>query len=165
MDNPMRQIRIEKITLNIGLGSTGNVEDAKKILQQITGKKPVVIKTKKRSTFGVPKGKEIGVKVTIRRNKEGLLQRLFDAKDNIIKKSNFDNTGNLSFGIREYIDIPEMEYDPKIGIMGLDVCVTLERPGFSIKRKKLSKKVGKKHLISKEDAIDFIKNNFNVEIR
>ena len=48
--------------------------------------------------------------------------------------------------------------------MGFDVCVTLERPGFSIKLKKIKRKVGKNHRISKEEAMEFIKQNYNVEI-
>ena len=71
----------------------------------------------------------------------------------------------MSFGITEYINIPGIEYRPEIGIIGLEVAVTLERPGFRIKRRMLKKsKIGKSHLITKEDAMNFIKNKFNIEI-
>jgi len=160
----MRNIRVEKITLNIGCGTKVPLDNAKTILTRLTDRKVVITHTKKRSTFNVPRDKAIGCKITIRKGKEDFLKKLLAAKENRLKVSNFDSTGNLSFGIPEYIEIESMEYDPKIGIMGFDVCVTLERPGYRIKRKKLSSKVGKKHLIKKEDAIEFMKENFDVEI-
>jgi len=160
----MKEIRIEKIVLNTGLGSKGNVENAVKILKEITGMNPIITKTHKRSTFGVAKGKAIGCKVTVRKNTEELLKKLLIAKENVLKSGNFDRTGNLAFGIHEYIDVPGMEYDPKIGIIGFDVCVTLERPGYAVKRKKISKKIGHDHMITKEEAMKFIKEKFGVKI-
>lgn len=162
--NTMRNIRIEKITLNIGCGTKLKLEHAKKILERVTSDKVVITKTKKRSLFGVGKDKEIGCKVIIRKGTEEFLKRMLEAKENKLESRNFDNTGNLSFGIKEYIDVPEMEYDPEIGVIGFDVCITLERPGFSIKRKRNPKKIGKKHVITKEDAINFIKEKFGVAI-
>lgn len=161
----MRKIRIEKITLNMGLGTTVNPEHAKKVLSMVSNAKPIIIKSRKRSTFNVPRKRDIGCKVTIRRNKEEILKRLLEAKDNRLKHSCFDENGNFSFGIDEYINVPGLEYDPKIGILGFDVCVTLERPGFRIKRRRLSSCIGKKHRITKEEAINFVKNKFDVEIR
>lgn len=164
MSDVMRKIRIEKITLNIGCGTTTNVEDAKKILEMVSNRKVVITKTKKRTTFNVPKNRPIGCKVTIRDGAAEFLKKMLDAKDNRLRENNFDDMGNFSFGIKEYIDIPQMEYDPKIGILGMDVCVTLERPGYRIKKRRISKKIGKNHLITKQDAIDFVKQAFNVTI-
>ena len=164
-DSVMRGIRVEKIVLNIGCGTKLNVEHAKTILEAISGSKAVITKTKKRSTFNVPKNKPIGCKVTVRKNASEFLKRLLNAKDSKLQEGNFDDSGNFAFGIKEYIDIPDMEYNPKIGIIGLDVCVSIERPGYSVKRRRLSKKIGKKHLISKEDAMEFAKKNFGVEIQ
>jgi len=158
----MRDIRIEKITLNIGCGTTTPIENAKTVLEKIAMGKVVITKTKRRSTFNVPKSKPIGCKITIRKNRDNFLKRLLTAKENKLNASNFDNTGNLAFGIAEYIDIENMAYEPKIGILGLDVCVTLERPGYRIKRKKNPSKIGKRHVIKKEDAINFIKGKFGV---
>ena len=162
--NINKKIKIEKIVLNIGCGTKRNIEHAKTIIEKISGKKPIITKTKKRSTFNVPKNKPIGCKVTIRKNIDSFLKRLLIAKENTLLESNFDNTGNVSFGIKEYIEIPGMDYDPKIGILGMDVCVTLERPGFRVKKKRITKPVGKKHRISKEEAIEFIKKNFGITI-
>ena len=160
----MREIRIEKITLNIGCGTKTSLDTAQVVLKNVSGGKVVVTKTKKRSTFNVPKNKAIGCKITIRKNTDSFLKRLLEAKENKLRMSNFDNTGNFAFGIREYIDVPGMEYDPKLGVLGFDVCVTLERPGYRIKRKMLSSRLGKDHTIKKEDAVEFAKQKFGVNI-
>jgi len=94
-----------------------------------------------------------------------LLKRLFEAKDNSLQESNLDNEGNISFGISEYIDIPGAKYDPDVGIMGLQVCVTLKRSGFRIKSRAVKKRIiPKRHRIQKEEAIDFMKNTFNLKV-
>lgn len=172
--NKMRGIRISKIVLNMGCATKIPVENAKTILGCISGTKVVITKTKKRSTFNVPKGKPIGCMVTIRNRPladakhrialEEFLKRLLAAKENKLKMSNFDDTGNFSFGIPEYIDISGMEYDPKIGMLGLDVSVALERPGYRTGRKKIKSKIGKRHKISINDAVMFVKNKFDVKI-
>lgn len=162
--NKMREIRIGKIVLNIGCGAGYLIANAKKILEKISGKKVIIIKSNKRSTFGFPKGKDIGCKVTIRENTKNFLKRLLETKE-ILEESNFDDTGNLSFGIKEYIDVPGMEYDPSIVMTGFDVSVTLERPGYSVKKRKISSKIGKRHIIKKEEAIEFIKKEFEVKVR
>ena len=164
MNNKMREIKIEKIVLNIGCGTTTKLEDAKIILEKISGRTVVITKTKKRSTFNVPKNKPIGCKVTIRKGKEELLSKLLVAKENSLSESSFDRTGNFSFGIKEYIDIPGVEYEPKIGMLGFDVCVSLERSGYRTKRKKISSSLGKKHSIKKEDALNFMKEKFKVNV-
>nr|AJS11800.1 50S ribosomal protein L5P [uncultured archaeon] len=158
----MRDIKIEKITLNIGCGTKTPLDTATTILKNVSGGKVVITKTKKRSTFNVPKNKAIGCKITLRKNTTPFLKRLLEAKENKLRASNFDRTGNFSFGIREYIDVPGMEYDPKLGVLGFDVCVTLERPGYRVKRKRLGGKLGKEHMIKKDDAIEFAKEKFGV---
>jgi large subunit ribosomal protein L5 len=165
-ENPMKKIRIEKVTLNIGVGESGEkLGKAKKLLESLTGKNVVETKTKKRSTFGVAKGRPIGVKVTLRgEDAINFLKKILDSKDKKLSKKYFDKNGNFSVGIHEHIDIPGIRYDPKIGIFGMDVCVTLERSGFGIKRRKISKPIGKTHEIGKEEAIDFIKEKFGVEV-
>ena len=163
-NQPMRHIRLEKIVLNIGCGTKTNVENAKKILEMVSGSRCVITKTKRRNTFNVPKDVPIGCKVTIRKNRDEFLKKLLLAKENKLKQENFDSTGNFAFGIKEYIDVPGTEYEPKIGIIGFDVCISLERPGYSIRRRRIESKVGKKHLIKKEEAIAFVKDKFGVVI-
>lgn len=160
----MRKIRIEKMVLNIGCGKDKNPDHALKILKTITGLNVVQTKTHRRSTFGVPKNKTIGARITIRSNAENVLKRLFAAVDNKIKESNFDNHGNFAFGIEEYTMIPEMRYDPNIELLGLDVCITLERPGYHVKKKRLSSRVGKRHVITKAEAVKWVAENFSAKI-
>jgi len=165
--NPMREIRIEKVTLNIGCGNDKEkLERAKKLLERMTGKKVVITKTRKRTTFGMARKRPIGAKVTLRgKDAEEFLKKVFEAVDNKIKSSQFDEYGNFSIGVKEYIDLPGMKYIPEIGILGMDVCVTLERPGYRVKRRKVKKsKVGKKHIVKKEEAINWVKEKFKVDV-
>jgi len=165
--NPMREIRIEKVTLNIGCGDDKTrMEHAKKLLETITARKIIITKTKRRTTFGMAKGRPVGVKVTLRGESAiEMFKKVLEAVDKTVKLKQFDDSGNLSIGIKEYIDMPDVKYDPDIGIIGMDVAVTLERPGYSIKRRsKKGLKVGKKHLITKEEAVEWIKKNFGVNV-
>ncbi|MBW2982330.1 50S ribosomal protein L5 [Candidatus Woesearchaeota archaeon] len=166
--NPMRDIRIEKITLNIGSGKDqARLDKGIKLLQTLTGIKPVKTFAKKRIPgWGLRPGLPIGCKLTLRKQAAfDILARLLKAADNNLKPSQFDMSGNVAFGIPEYIDIPEAKYDPSIGIMGLEVCVTLERPGFRIKRRRLRKrKISGRHTITKEEAIKFMESKFNIKV-
>lgn len=166
--NPSRNIKIDKVTLNIGAGKDqAKLDKGMKLLKNITKVSPVKTITSKRIPgWGLRPGLPIGCKVTLRRkNAVEVLKRLVQAKDNKLKKSQFDPNGNIAFGIEEYIDIPGVKYDPEIGIIGLEVCVTLERNGFRIKRRRIAKKkVPKKHMITKQEAIDFMKKDFNIEL-
>jgi len=157
--NKMREIRIEKVTVNVGCGGDlDKIERAKKLLEWLTGQKPIVTLSKKRSTFGIAKGKPVGVKVTLRKKKaEEFLQKVFQAKKNMIRASQISNEG-FSIGIGEYIELPGIKYQHEIGSLGFDVCVTLERAGFRVKRRKVKKaKIGKKHIINKEEVIEWLK--------
>lgn len=164
----MRQISVEKVTLNIGAGKDqAKLEKGMKLIKNIAGSAPVKTFTRKRiQEWGLRPGLPIGCKLTLR-NEEALdlLKRLFEAKDNLLQASNLDNEGNISFGISEYIDVPGVKYDPDIGIMGFQVCITLKRNGFRIKHRALKRHaIPRKHRIKKEDAINFMKKTFNLKI-
>ena len=166
--NPMRQIKIEKLTLNIGAGKEQNqLDNGVKLLKNVTGIEPMKTFTNKRiAAWGLRPGLPIGCKLTIRKDRaKEILKRLLESRDNILSPKQFDENGSLAFGIPEYIDIPGIEYDPEIGIMGFEVCVTLERTGFRIKRRKLQKKkLSPKHKITKEETMEFIKKEFETKI-
>ena len=159
-ESPMKKISLEKVVLNMGIGKSGDVID-------IAGKKPSTRNAKEaQREWGVRKGEPIGVAVTIRGDDAvALLKRLLEAKGNSINGKSFDNFGNYSFGINEHIDIPDVKYDPQIGILGLGISVTLTRPGYSIrKRSKHKASVGKNHIITNQEAKDYLVKEYGVTI-
>lgn len=166
--NPMKQVRIEKVTLNIGAGKDqSRLDKGIKLLKNITKIQPIKTFTNKRIPgWGLRPGLPIGCKLTLRKEKaKEMLMRLLEAKDNRLNPSQFDANGNIAFGIPEYIDIPNVKYDPEIGIIGLEVCITLARPGFRLKKRKIKKrKIPARHSISKEEAIEFMKKEFNIKM-
>ncbi|MBN2420892.1 50S ribosomal protein L5 [Candidatus Woesearchaeota archaeon] len=168
MESEARQIRMEKLTLNIGAGKNAALLDkGVKLLKTISNVNPVKTITQKRIPgWGLRPGLPIGCKVTLRKKAaEEVLKKLLVAKNFVLKESQFDDNGNVAFGIHEYIDIPSVKYDPEIGIIGLEVCVTLERPGFRIKKRKVQqKKIPNRHKITRTDAIVFMKNAFGVKV-
>jgi len=167
-ENPMKNIRIGKVVINIGVGKSGEpIERAKKALEEIAGQKPSTRTAKKTvRDFGIHKGEPIAVMVTLRKDKAiEVLKKLLAAKNNQVKKSSFDNFGNVSFGIREHIDIPGVKYNPEIGIFGMDVAIVLERPGYRVaRRSRIRTRIGKSHRITKDDAIKFLKDVLNAEV-
>lgn len=164
----MKTIKVEKVTLNIGVGEPGDrLEKARKLLKTISGMNAVQTATKKRiPTWKIRPGLVIGCKVTIRGKKaKELLKNLLQGVENRLPENKFDEQGNLSFGIKEYLDVPGLKYDAEVGVIGFDVAVTLQRAGFRIKRRKLKKrKIPKRHMISKEEAIEFMKKEFKVVV-
>jgi large subunit ribosomal protein L5 len=165
--NPMKDIRIEKIVLNMGVGEGGDkLVKAETVLEKIAGQKTTRTNAKKAvREWDLKMGTPIGCKVTLRGKKaEEVLSKLLDATERRVKKDSFDSSGNFSFGVREHIDIPGVSYDPTIGIFGLDVCVSLLRPGYRVKsRRKAPRKIPKCHKITKDEAVEFISSKFGVE--
>jgi len=164
--NQMKEIMVAKVTLNIGAGKDqSRLEKGIALLKSIADAIPIKTITNKRvQEWGLRPGLPIGCKLTLRKHRAiKILPRLLDAVDNRLNKRQFDNNGNIAFGIHEYINIPQAKYDPKIGIMGLEVCITLERPGYRIKRRRLfTRVVPTRHRISKQEAIDFMTKQFNI---
>jgi len=165
--NPMKEISLFKVVINIGAGKAGEpLERAKRALSELTGHRPSVRGAKKSvRDFNIHKGEPIGTMVTLRRaDAINFLRRIMEAKKNVIKSSSFDNNGNLSLGIHDHIDIPGTKYNPDIGIFGMDICTSLTRPGYRVSKKRNPSKIGKKHKITKDEAIDFFKNEFGVDV-
>ena len=159
--NDMKLISLEKVVINIGVGKSGEpLERAKNALEELTSRKPTQCGAKDNVRgFGIHKGEPIGAKVTLR-NTEAMefAKRIIQAKNNQLKKSSFDTYGNISIGISEHIDIPGAKYNPDIGIFGMNVCISLSRPGYRIIKKSNPKKLGRNHRISKDEAIEYFKN-------
>ncbi len=159
-ENIMREIKIEKVVLSTG-GTGEDLEKGVKLLKILTGKKPAKMKSKKRiPSWSVRPNLEVGTVVTIRKNPEELLKRMLITIDNVLKKKQISEN-NFSFGIKEYIEIPGVEYQRDIGIMGFDVTVVFKRTGRRVKLRKIKKgKIPKKHMISKDEIIKFMEEKF-----
>lgn len=159
----MREIKIEKVVLSIG--ATGeDLEKGFKLLKIITNRKPAKMRSKRRiPSLGVRPGLEVGAVVTIRKDMGLMLKKMLVAIDNILKKKQMSEN-NFSFGIKEYLEIPGMEYQRDIGIIGLDVTVVFKRSGRRIKLRKMKKgKVSKRQIISKEEIIKFMEDKFQTK--
>lgn len=167
-NHPMRQVRLEKVTVHIGVGESGDaLEKARTILGELTGQKPSSQRARRTvKDFGIREGEPIACKVTLRRQKAvQFMKRALEAVGNRLSESNFDQRGNFGFGIKEHIEIPGTKYVPELGIVGLDIVATMERPGFRVKRRRIKQsKVGKSHLVTKEEAIRFVRSSLGTEI-
>ncbi|MCL5680249.1 MAG: 50S ribosomal protein L5 [Candidatus Marsarchaeota archaeon] len=167
-ENPMRLIRINKLVINIGTGNDDKLQaNAKKLLQQISSFKPAdSISTKRIPQFKISKGAKIGAFVTVRSaSAKALAKRLFDAVgDKVPERSIQDNTVN--FGIKEYIDITGIKYDPVIGMLGMNVNVSFKRPGLRTELKKRANGVVKRthRRISKEELKSYLEKEFGVTV-
>ena len=160
--------KIEKVVVNIGVGESGErLGKAEKLLNKLTNRKPVrTVSKHKIPSWNIRKGEPIGCKVTLR-GEEALeiIKRTLYAKDNLLNPENFDVSGNVSFGIREYIDIQGLKYDPEIGIFGMNININLEHPGYRNQRRKRNKvKVPSKARVSRDEAVEFMKEKFGVQI-
>ena len=166
--NKMKEIKVEKTTLNIGAGKDQKVlEKGMKLLKNLTGIDPVKTVTQARiQAWGLRPGLPIGCKITLRgKQADAMIKRLVYALDNTMTENFFDNNGNISFGIKEYVDIKDAKYDTELGMMGLQASITLTRPGYRIKNRKLkTAKVAKSHRINKEEAMEFMKKTYGAKI-
>ncbi|WP_048198944.1 50S ribosomal protein L5 [Methanocella arvoryzae] len=161
--------RIEKVTVHMNVGESGKkLNNAEMIMEKITGQKPVRTVAKRTLPgFGIKKGESIGCKVTLRGDAaDNFLKTALGIIENSIDASRFDDNGNFAFGIEEHTDFPGMEYDPEIGIYGMDVIVSVERPGYRIKRRKIQQqKIPSGHKLTKDDSIAYVSKNYGVEVR
>jgi len=134
--NVMEVPRLEKITLNMGLGeAVGDkkvIEKAVSDMAKIAGQRPVVTKARKSvASFKIRDGYPIGCKVTLRRD------RMYEFLDRLVSialprvrdfrgipRKSFDGSGNYSLGVKEQIIFPEINYDQIDSIRGMDIAIT-----------------------------------------
>ncbi len=163
-ENKMRSFKIEKIILSCGATGT-DLEKATKLLKILTGVKPKITRAGSRMRipdFNVRPGLELGAIVTLRKEKAlEKLRQLLGALDNTLTRKQVSNN-HFSFGIREYIDIPGVEYQRDIGVRGLNITVVFTRPGIRVKRRKIkSGKFPERQQVSKEEIIKFMEEKFS----
>ncbi len=164
----MRDLQVSKVVVNIGVGEAGErLVKAEKVLEMVTGQKPVetISKTVNRD-LGIRVGMPLGCKVTLRGEAaEEFIRKALPIREMRVPEYSFDKEGNMSFGISDYTDFEGMKYDPEIGIFGMDISVVLRRPGNRItQRALLRRRVPKSHRVTREEAIAFMKENFEVEV-
>ena len=164
---PMREPYVAKVVIDICTGGGEPLTRASTILEDLTGQNPT--QSKARQTvrdFGIRRKEPIAVRVTLRHKKaEEFLKRALKAKDDVLLIKNWDLDGNFAFGIAEHIDIPDVKYDPQLGIQGMNITVCVERPGFRVKRRRRRKtKVPYRHRLTPEESMVFVKNKFGIEI-
>jgi len=164
----MSLIYVDKVTLNIGMGQGGEpLQKAKALLEKVSGKKAVLTKSKSRNpTWNLRPGEEIGSKVTLRgKDADAVLKRALESVDNRVSEKSFDKGGNVSFGIKEYIDFPGMKYDPEIGMLGFDVCVTLKKKGSRIALRRIApRRLPAKQRVSADEARQFIAEKYGAKV-
>ena len=167
--NVMTAPRITKVTVNIGVGEGGNrLQTAEKVLELVTGSSPIrTISKKTNRELGTREGAPIGCKVTMR-DKDLIATFLKDAfwvRENTLPAWNFDNQGNLSFGVSDYTDFPQQKYDPDIGIFGMDINVVLERPGHRVsRRRRRAHRVAINHRVTRDECMEYFSQQFDLTI-
>lgn len=162
-NNIMRNIRIEKVVLSVG-GLADELEKGVKLLSFLTKRKPAKMMSNKRiPSFNVRPKLVVGAVVTIRKDIDELIKRMLFAINNTLKKKQISEN-NFSFGIKEYIEIPGVEYQRDIGIKGLDITIVFKRNGRRIKLKKIKKgKIPRKQVITQEEIIKFMEEKFQTK--
>ena len=130
--------KLEKVVINMGLGIDGNdskiLKSCEEDLGKITGQKPIITKFKKSiSNFKTRKDTNAGLKVTLRKNK---MYEFVDRLVNIalprvkdfrgLSVNGFDKFGNYTFGIKEHIIFPEVNFDKVDKIRGLDITIVIK---------------------------------------
>ena len=166
--NKMRELRVRKVVINIGVGEAGEkLVKAQKVLQILTTHKSVqTISKKTNKDLGIREGMPIGCKVTLRGEvADEFLKRAFWVKTNKIASYNFDSEGNFSFGIPDYTDFKGMRYDPDIGIFGMDISVTVDRAGTRVRKRRRSRsRIAPSHKVKRDESMEFIRTEFELEI-
>ena len=160
--------KIAKITVNIGVGEAGEkLSKAETVLKNITGQKPVqTLSQTTNKDWGLRKRMPIGCKVTLRKKRaDNFLIEALKTRNNKIAEYSFDDQGNFSLGIPDHTLFTDQRYDPNIGIFGMDICVTMEKPGYRIKHRRINRrKIHQRHQVNRQEAIKYISETYHAEV-
>jgi len=166
--NPMKEPRLEKVVVNIGVGEAGEkLLKAEKVLGMVTGAKPVrTVAKKAEREWAIRRGSPIGCKVTLRGEAaEKFLKKALDVRNNQVPWFNFDDEGNLNFGVTDYTDFEGMKYDPDIGIFGMNITAVINRPGDRVRRRRLKTgKVGPAHRMGLDESVAWMAKKFDAKV-
>merc|ERR1711865_839306 len=167
-DNVMRELKVDKLIINIAVGEAGDrLTKAVRVLQQLSDQQPVENKARYTvRTFGIRRNEKIATHVTIRGEKAMyLIERGLKITDYEISAKHFSDTGNFGFGVNEHIDLG-LKYDPQTGIYGMDFFIVLKRAAYNVQKKKAKRgRIGVSHRVTKEDAMEWVRQTFNADIR
>ena len=166
--NKMRSPKLDKVVVHIGAGEAGErLVKAQKVLEMVTGQKPSITHSKRTNRdFGIREGQPLGCKVTLRgKVASEFLKKALWVKENRISLYSFSPEGSFSFGISDYTDFSGMKYDPEIGVFGMDINVSMIRPGYRISRRQIAKRpVPAKHRLTLTESVGFLKEQFGLEV-
>ncbi len=167
-EKPMRKPRIMKVSVNFAVGKSGpDLERARTLCEQITNQTPAEGRAKASVRgFSIRQHEPIAVFSTLRGElAQNFLKKAFWAIEDKVAAKNFDQYGNLSFGIDEHLNLPEIKYDPRVGVHGFNTTIVVGRPGYRTKlRRTRAKKISSRHKLSKQESIAFFKHEFNLGV-
>lgn len=164
-NNVMRKIKADKLVLSCGAVGE-KLDRSAMLLKFLTGKEPIKTTTVKRMpAFSIRPGLEIGCKVTLRGKKaEEMLTKLLEVSNNKLSEKQIGD-GVVNFGIHEYIEIPGVQFQREIGILGFDVSLSLTRAGYNLKLRRIKRaRIPRRHRITKEETRKFMEDNFKTSI-
>ena len=166
--NPMQEVRLDKVVINIGIGSNDQLlQNSKALINKLTGRNAVATHARKRDpSLNIKKGQVIGAMVTLRNElAKDMLKRALDANNNVIRERSI-NDNSLSFGIKEYIDFTGVKYDPKIGMLGMNINACFSRRGRRVEmRKRMRSASGDVHKrVTKEEIVEYLKKAFDAKV-